>query len=765
MPKGSYEVAVLGAAVNRLANLRIAMAGLMVLAFAFTAFGQSGWGATVRSSRSGPGSRAAGAPESGPAPLLGVVGASEPNFAQEAAAGVDSVTISVGWNEAEPDSGTFSTSYIQGVNDEIAAAGSAGLSVVLDPGLQYPPDWVFSLPGGTRFVDQYGDVFTGTEASGNDVANAVTDMAVRDAESSYLAWLGSQIPGSSLVAVRQGGGPLGELRYPDGSYNGHTNCYWAYDASTQSVSPVPGWVPGTGSTAQATSFLNAYNAELDDYGVWLNGQLASDFGSTELVMLPGWGERPGGAAAETASLLTLDMDEFNQGLDWTDLLGSLPDAAHSVAYTTYLDAPTEEPTPQLEDPADYLATLVAGTPVRLGGENTGDGTVADMDLCIERALSLHFFIVQWMDEAQLISSDQGQDPDGPTMAELGAAMGSPSPGVTPPSITTTSLPTAVVGGSYSATLTIADGEAPFTWSVTGGSLPTGLSLDSDGTISGSPTVAGRSTFTVGATGAPAAGNQASAALVLTVGAPDPPAALTLPVEGIASTPNGGGYWLAAADGGVEAVGDATYFGSMAGTTLTKPINHIVATPEGGGYWLVASDGGIFSFGDARFFGSMGGKALNAPVVGLAATPDGGGYWLVALDGGVFSFGDARFFGSMGGQHLNRPVVGIATDNQTGGYWLVASDGGIFSFGAPFLGSTGALTLDQPIDGMATTTGGAGYWLVASDGGIFSFGDATFRGSAVGSGGGVAVGMATDPSSPGYWIADSGGQVEAEDASV
>jgi hypothetical protein len=30
---------------------------------------------------------------------------------------------------------------------------------------------------------------------------------------------------------------------------------------------------------------------------------------------------------------------------------------------------------------------------------------------------------------------------------------------------------------------------------------------------------------------------------------------------------------------------------------------MAATPDGGGYWLVASDGGIFSFGDAQFYGS------------------------------------------------------------------------------------------------------------------------------------------------------------------
>ena len=68
---------------------------------------------------------------------------------------------------------------------------------------------------------------------------------------------------------------------------------------------------------------------------------------------------------------------------------------------------------------------------------------------------------------------------------------------------------------------------------------------------------------------------------------------------------------------------------------------MAATPDGGGYWLVASDGGVFAFGDAAFHGSTGNIKLTKPVVGMAATPDGGGYWLVASDGGVFSFGGTR----------------------------------------------------------------------------------------------------------------------------
>ena len=67
-----------------------------------------------------------------------------------------------------------------------------------------------------------------------------------------------------------------------------------------------------------------------------------------------------------------------------------------------------------------------------------------------------------------------------------------------PDIQTESLPNGTEGTSYSQTLT-ATGTTPITWRVTSGSLPTGLSLNSDGTITGTPTTQGESTFTVTAT--------------------------------------------------------------------------------------------------------------------------------------------------------------------------------------------------------------------------------------------------------------------------
>jgi len=68
----------------------------------------------------------------------------------------------------------------------------------------------------------------------------------------------------------------------------------------------------------------------------------------------------------------------------------------------------------------------------------------------------------------------------------------------PLTITTeTLLPDGIIGESYSAALTAEGGTPSYTWSISDGSLPDGLNLNSaDGVISGAPETEGTSTFTV-----------------------------------------------------------------------------------------------------------------------------------------------------------------------------------------------------------------------------------------------------------------------------
>jgi hypothetical protein len=64
-------------------------------------------------------------------------------------------------------------------------------------------------------------------------------------------------------------------------------------------------------------------------------------------------------------------------------------------------------------------------------------------------------------------------------------------------ITTTSLPHAIVGRAFSATLGPGGGRPPYRWAVVDGTLPPGLALDVErGTIAGLPTALGVSAFTI-----------------------------------------------------------------------------------------------------------------------------------------------------------------------------------------------------------------------------------------------------------------------------
>ena len=93
---------------------------------------------------------------------------------------------------------------------------------------------------------------------------------------------------------------------------------------------------------------------------------------------------------------------------------------------------------------------------------------------------------------------------------------SPPPGTTTAlGVVTTSLPSGGTGVAYSASLGAVGGTAPYAWSVTAGALPAGLTLaPATGIISGTPTTAGLSSFTVSVVDG--TGASATAALSISV---------------------------------------------------------------------------------------------------------------------------------------------------------------------------------------------------------------------------------------------------------
>ena len=272
----------------------------------------------------------------------------------------------------------------------------------------------------------------------------------------------------------------------------------------------------------------------------------------------------------------------------------------------------------------------------------------------------------------------------------------------------------------------------------------------------------------GPNGAAGAASAVDAGTVTPWGAASPwgaPTQLNAPLAGMVPTPDGGGYWLVAADGGVFAYGDAPFEGSASSGVPGMPeldglpTVGMAATPDGKGYWLIDGIGHVSSFGDATtetWPGTVG-DGLQRAIVGMAATHDGHGTWLVGADGGVFALGDAAFHGSAAALPLNAPVVAMTATPDGGGYWLVAADGGVFAYGdARFFGSAGGLPLQAPVVAMTATPDGGGYLLVAADGGVFAYGDASFFGSPARTPPThPMIGMAASAGGHGYWLVDSG----------
>ena len=94
---------------------------------------------------------------------------------------------------------------------------------------------------------------------------------------------------------------------------------------------------------------------------------------------------------------------------------------------------------------------------------------------------------------------------------------------------------------------------------------------------------------------------------------------------------------------------------------------MTSAPNGGGYWLVAADGGIFSFGDVGYFGSTGGTPLKRAHRGHG--PDGRRPGVLAGGArrGDLQLRRRRILGSAGGLRSEPPDGGDGGDPVPAGW--------------------------------------------------------------------------------------------------
>lgn len=148
-----------------------------------------------------------------------------------------------------------------------------------------------------------------------------------------------------------------------------------------------------------------------------------------------------------------------------------------------------------------LETLPTPTPT--GDNRSGivfDGSTGTVygDVTLDESLTINQGETLTIPEGSTLNTNNNLTNNG-TIVNTGGTLNGEPGGiiVTAPAIITESLPEGTVNQLYSATLEVTGNN--ITWSLDSGTLPDGLTLDSNGTIAGTPTAAGTSTFTVTAT--------------------------------------------------------------------------------------------------------------------------------------------------------------------------------------------------------------------------------------------------------------------------
>lgn len=260
-----------------------------------------------------------------------------------------------------------------------------------------------------------------------------------------------------------------------------------------------------------------------------------------------------------------------------------------------------------------------------------------------------------------------------------------------------SPPSGTVGVAYSQPLAGAiGGTGPYTYSVTSGSLPAGLSLAADGTVSGTPTAVVSASFSVRATDSssstpPASGPYSSAAQSLTLNIVAP--TITISPTTLPNATAGTAYSQAVtASGGASPYSYAVTAGALpAGLALNASSGTVAGTPTAVGtfnFTVTATDNG--SFTGARAYAvtvaaptiSVVPTSLPAPVVGVAYSQT------VTASGGTAPYSYAVTAGSLPpGLLLSAAGTLSGTPTAAGSFsFTVQTTDSTTGAGAPFTGA-------------------------------------------------------------------------------
>ncbi|MBI4899572.1 MAG: putative Ig domain-containing protein, partial [Actinobacteria bacterium] len=336
-----------------------------------------------------------------------------------------------------------------------------------------------------------------------------------------------------------------------------------------------------------------------------------------------------------------------------------------------------------------------------------------------------------------------------TMTTSSMAVTANPPATPTLSVSPTTLPSGGVGGAYSQTITASGGTGPYTFAVTAGSLPVGLSLSSAGVLSGTPTAAETFNFTVTATDS--GGFTGSRAYSLTVGAPT----ITVSPATLPSAVVGGAYsQTITASGGTGPYALAVTAGSVPAGLSLSSAGVLSGTPTAAGtfnFTVTATDAGGFT-GSRAYSLTVGAPTITVSPATLPSAVVGGAYsQTITASGGTGPYTFAVTAGSFpAGLSFSSAGVLSGTPTAAGTFNLTmtATDANGFTGSRAYSLTVGAPTITVSPATLPNATAGSVYsQTITASGGTGPYAFAVTAGSVPAglslSSGGVLSGTPTD----------------------